>query len=165
MFYTILPLFFRFALSKGAITMADSSDHRELFSVLEELYTLLDQLAVVPPFIAVLPSSETGIHAPGDFDAEAAEAAGFSDEALKVLSSMPYLDYPLELQLGAKAVTYRGMNQSDFEDVRELIAGLDGELSPPSIIKLTDSSASMGVQYMYDAETSKLIKSTREDTT
>jgi hypothetical protein len=69
--------------------MTDSSDHRKLFSVLEELYTLLDQLAVVPPSIAILPPPETGIHAAGDFDAEAAEAAGFSDEALKVLSSMP----------------------------------------------------------------------------
>jgi hypothetical protein len=145
--------------------MTDSSDHRELFSVLKELYTLLDQLAVVPPSIAILPPPETSIHTASDFDAKAAKAAGFSDEAVTVLSSMPYLDYPLELQPSAKATIYRGMNQSDFEDVRELIAGLDGELSPPSIIKLTDSSASMGVQYMYDAETSKQIKSTREDAT
>jgi hypothetical protein len=139
------------------ITMTNSSDHRELFSVLGELYTLLDQLAAVPSSIAILPSPETGIHTASDFDADAAKAAGFSDEAVKVLSSMPYLDYPLELQSNAKAVTYSGMDQSDFEDVRELIAGLDGELAPPSIIKLTDSSASMGVQYMYDAETSKSI--------
>jgi hypothetical protein len=145
--------------------MTDSSDHRELFSVLEGLYTLLDQLAVVPPSIAILPPPETGIHTASDFDAKAAKAAGFSDEALKVLSSMPYLDYPLELQPSAKAITYRGMNQSDFEDVRELIAGLDGELSPPSIIKLTDSSASVGVQYMYDAETSTSSKLTAEDST
>jgi hypothetical protein len=121
--------------------MTDSSDHRELFSVLEGLYTLLDQLAVVSPSIAILPPPETGIHTASDFD------------------------YPLELQPSAKAITYRGMNQSDFEDVRELIAGLDGELSPPSIIKLTDSSASVGVQYMYDAETSTSSKLTAEDST
>jgi hypothetical protein len=139
------------------ISMDDSSDHRELISVLGELYTLLDQLAAVPPSIAILPPPETGIHAASDFDANAAKAAGFSDEAVKVLSSMPYLAYLLELQPNAKAVTYCGMDQSGFEDVRELIAGLDGELAPPSIIKLTDSSASMGVQYMYGAETSKSI--------
>jgi hypothetical protein len=144
--------------------MTDSSDHRELFSVLEELYTLLDQLAVVPPYIAILPSLETGIHAASDFDAEAAKAAGFSDEAVKVLSSMPYLDYPLELQPNAKAVTYCGMDQSDFKDVRELILGLDGELAPPSIIKLTDSST-MGIQYMYDAETSRSPRLSGEDST
>jgi hypothetical protein len=134
--------------------MTSSSDHHELFSVLEEFYTLLDQLAVVLPFVAILPPPETGIHAAGDFNADSARAAGFSDEAVKVLSSMPYLDYPLELQPCAIALTYYGMDQSDFEDVRELIPGLNGELAPPSIIKLTDSSASMGVQYMYDAETS-----------
>jgi hypothetical protein len=150
-------LFLRFILSKGAIAMADSPDHGEFFSVLGELYTLLDQLAVVPPSVAIFPSPDTGIHAAGDFDAEAAEAAGFNAEAVKVLSSMPYLDYPLELQPSAIAVTYYGMDQSGFEDVRELIPGLDGELAPPSIIKLTDSSASIGVQYMYDAETSTLL--------
>jgi hypothetical protein len=92
-------------MSKDAITMADSSGHRELFSVLEGFFTLLDQLAVVPPSIAILPPPETGIHAAGDFDAE----------ATKVLSSMPCLDYPLELKPNAKAVTYCGMDQSDFE--------------------------------------------------
>jgi hypothetical protein len=134
--------------------MTSSSDHHELFSVPEELYTLLDQLAVVLPFVAIFPPPETGIHAASDFNADSARDAGFSDEAVKVVSSMPYLDYPLELQPCAIAVTYYGMDQSDFEDVRKLIAGLDGELAPPSIIKLTDSLASMGVQYMYDAETS-----------
>jgi hypothetical protein len=143
--------------------MTVPSDHSELFSALEELYTLLDQLAVVLPSIAILPPPETGIHAASDLDAEAAKAAGFSDEAVKVLSSMPYLDYPLEMQPNAKAVNYCGMDQSDFEDVRELIPGLDGELAPPSIIKLTDSSASMGVQYMYDAKTSRSPKPTGED--
>jgi hypothetical protein len=143
--------------------MANSSDHHEFFSVLEELYTLLDQLAAVPPSIggvAIFPPPETGIHAASDFDPKAAKAAGFSDEAVKVLSSMPYLDYPLELQPNAIAVTYYGMDQSDFEDVRELVpGGADAELAPPSIIKLTDSLASLGVQYMYDAETSMFARS------
>jgi hypothetical protein len=140
------------------ITMPSPSPHHDLISVLTELHTLLDDLAVVLPSIAILPPPETGIHLPGDFDAQAAKSAGFSDEAVEVLSQMPFLDYPLELQPSAIAVPYWGMDQSAFEAARELVLGdLDEGLAPPSIIKLTDSSALMGVRYMYDAETSTLL--------
>jgi len=147
------------AMPDGVVTtMANPPAHHDLFSVLTELYTLLDDLAVVLPSVAILPPPQTGVHLPSDFDANAAKAAGFSDEAVEVLSSMPFLDYPLELQPSSMAVPYWGMDQSTFEDTRELIPGdLDEGLAPPSIIKLTDSSASMGVQYMYDADTSTFI--------
>jgi hypothetical protein len=150
------------AMPGGAITMPSPSPYHALNTVLTELYTLLDDLAVVLSSVAILPPPETGIHPPGDFNAQAAKAAGFSDEAVKALSSMPFLDYQLELQPSAFAVCYWGVDQSGFEDTWELVLGGEaGAFAPPGVIKLIDSSALMGVQYMYDAETSTLLFTSR----
>lgn len=60
---------------------------------------------------------------------------------------MPFLDYPFELQPSAIIVCFWGMDHSAFDGTRESVLGdLEENLAPPSIIKLTDSSALMEVQ-------------------
>lgn len=73
-------------------------DHGELISVLTELYTLLDTLSATPPMTADLPPSDTGLWPPEDFDANGAREAGFSEEAVRVLSMIPYPAYEQELK-------------------------------------------------------------------
>lgn len=109
----------------NAATMPSSDpeplDHSELISVLTELYTLLDTLSAVPGTSICLPPSDTGVHPPCDFDAEAARAAGFSDEAVRVMSLIPYAAYVHELEPSTEPMHYLG--QSDFSEDRYLING------------------------------------------
>lgn len=67
--------------------------HSEIIAVLTELYTLLDTLAAISPDLSPrFPPSDTGVHPPSIFNADGARAAGFNDEAVMVLSALPYLD-------------------------------------------------------------------------
>lgn len=77
--------------------MSGLPDHKDLICVLTELYTLLDTLAAVPRRDLKLPL-DTGIHAATEFKAEAARSVSFSAEAVKVMSSNPYLEHGLYLQ-------------------------------------------------------------------
>lgn len=69
------------------------SDHNELISTLTEFKTLLDTLAAVDPDTLCLPSAERGVHPPDVFNADAAKAAGFTAEAVLVMSALPYFNY------------------------------------------------------------------------
>ena len=62
------------------------SDHKELASVLTELYTLLEILAAIPNNVILFPPAGTGIDPANIFDANAASQVGFSDEAVHALS-------------------------------------------------------------------------------
>lgn len=73
-------------------------DHGELISVLTELYTLLDTLSATPPMTADLPPSDIGLWPPEDFDANGAPEADFSEEAVRVLSMIPYPASEQELE-------------------------------------------------------------------
>ena len=114
----------------GAITTMSSSDsdpldHSELISVLTEIYTLLDTLSATPPSSADLPPSDTGVWPPSDFDFETARAAGFSEEAVRVLSMIPYPAYPQELEPMTTALSFArvGRHVDDWHYHRVLIDG------------------------------------------
>lgn len=119
-----------FNLCRRAVIMSSSEkalpDHNKLISVLFELYTLFDTLSAVPFTSAALTAPDTGVHAPGDFDAEGACAAGFSQEVVRVLSMIPYPGYEIEIQPQTRALSYLG--RADFEKERDLIYGYIGEL-------------------------------------
>jgi hypothetical protein len=134
-------------------TMA-TSDHSELYSTLAELWTLLDDLAALPPGMVALPPTDTGIHPPSEFNADSAWTGGFTEEAVTVLASLPYLIYPLEIQSSTspRCFLHAGLDGRDFEETREMIE--DDPITGSAIV-LTESSAGTGCYYVYDTEKSK----------
>jgi hypothetical protein len=140
------------------------SRHGEIVSVLTELYSLLDTLAAVEPQLAPqFPPPDTGVHSPTAFNADAARAAGFSAEAITVLSALPYLnvgDHEMhtELQPSTYPISYLGsdLNEDDFSCRREM---LEDDLMPPSAIQLTWEEGGCGLVYIYDTKTSTVQKS------
>jgi hypothetical protein len=111
----------RYSVTTTPSSDSDALDHSELISVLTELYTLLDTLSATPPKSANLPPSDTGVWPPSDFDPEAARSAGFSEEAVRVLSMIPYPAYPQELEPMTTAVTF--LRQTIWHQHRVLIDG------------------------------------------
>jgi hypothetical protein len=132
-----------------------SSDHSELYSTLAELWTLLNNLAAVPPNVVALPPTDTGIHPLSEFNADSARAGGFTEGAVTVLASLPYMTCPLEIQpsTSLRCFLNAGLDGRDFEETREMI---DDEPIAGSMIVLTESSAGIGCYYVYDTEKSKL---------
>jgi hypothetical protein len=132
-----------------------ASDHSELFSTLAELWTLLDTLAAIPPDMVALPPTDTGIHPPSAFNADSARAGGFTEEAVTVQVSLPYMIYPLEIQPSTcpRCFLHAGFDERDFEETREMI---DDEPIAGSMIVLTESLGGIGCYYVYDTEKSKL---------
>lgn len=130
------------------------SDHTELYSTLTELWTLLDTLAAGPPNMIALPPTDTGTHPPSDFNADSARAGGFTEKAITVLTSLPYLQYSLEIQPSTCPRSFLGadLDGRDFEEKREVIEG--GPIAGSAIV-LTDSSAGIGCYYVYDTEKTK----------
>jgi hypothetical protein len=135
-------------------TTIPSSNHSELYSTLSELWTLLDTLAALPPNMVILPSTDTGCYPPSEFNAASARAGGFTEEAITVLTSLPYSQYPLEIQSSTSPRCYLGtdLDGRDFEETREMIE--DGPIAASAIV-LTESSAGIGCYYVYDTEKSR----------
>jgi hypothetical protein len=126
---TVFVLFKIFIQYRGITTMPSSHsdppdplDHGELISVLTELYTLLDTLSATPPVTAEFPPSDTGLWPPEDFDANGARDAGFSEEAVRVLSMIPYPAFEQELEPRTTACSYLG-SLPDWDRQRVLIYG------------------------------------------
>jgi hypothetical protein len=136
-------------------TAMSSSDHSELYSTLAELWTLLDTLAAVPPDMVALPSRDTGMHPPSEFNAGSARAGGFTEEAVTVLASLSYMIYPLEMQpsTSPKCFLNAGLDGRDFEETREMI---EDKPIAGSMIVLTESLGGIGCYYVYDTEKSEL---------
>lgn len=139
------------------------SRHSEIIAVLKELYNLLESLAALSPEIAVLlPPADTSVHSPNVFNFDAARAAGFNEEAVAVLSALPYLDVGehemhMELQPSTYPVSYLGieMDEGYFSSKREM---LDDELlMPESAVQLTWEEGGDGVVYIYDTGTSMFL--------
>ncbi|RMY23370.1 hypothetical protein D0867_02085 [Hortaea werneckii] len=131
--------------------------HWETIDVLTELYVLLDTLAAIPPNLLRLPPADTGTHPPDLFNAEAAGGAGFSSEAVKVLSALPYLNDIVVIAPSTVTMNYSGQNMdvSLFEDSREMM--YDGNLTPPSAIQLTGSEGGYGCIYVFDTESQNVF--------
>jgi hypothetical protein len=104
--------------------------------------------------MVALPPTDTGVHPPSEFNADSARAGGFTEEAVTVLASLPYLIYPLEIRpsTSPRCFLNAGLDGRDFEETREMIE--DGPIAG-SMIVLTESSAGIGRYYVYDTEKSK----------
>ena len=138
------------------------SDHSELFNVLTELWTLLEQLAIVKTGASLtLPPSDTGVYPASRFHADAALEAGFTAEAIFVMSALPYLHDSLP-DLGQRAIEIEGSTfplsyldlekEDHFGDLRELFADPENVM-PPSDIRLTWHDVN-GWEYIYNTEKS-----------
>lgn len=135
-------------------TAMSLSDHSELYSTLSELWTLLGTLAALPSKMVILPPADTGSHPSSEFNAASARAGGFTEEAIAVLASLPYLQYPLEIQPSTSPRCFLGadLDGRDFEETRETI---EDDPIVGSAIVLTESSAGVGCYYVYDTEKSR----------
>jgi len=139
------------------------SNHSELITVLTELYTLFDDLAAIEPNILRLPPSDTSVHPASLFDADGATAAGFTPEAVLVISALPYLhdgdssmgDDTIEMLGSTYPLNYLGLNEGGFELARDLPNDVCGDgdekVILPSAFRLTWQHA-YGWEYIYDVE-------------
>jgi hypothetical protein len=140
------------------------TNHSEIIAVMTELWNLLDTLAIVKPGASLQrPPSDTGIHRAARFHANAALAAGFNPEAVKVMSALPYL-HDSHPDMGQRAVqicgstfplSYLDFDEEQFGDQREIYADPDN-LMLPSAIRLTWQNVN-GWEYIYDTEKSTIL--------
>ena len=140
------------------------SNHSELITVMAELWELVDTLAIVKPGASLRrPPSDTGIHRAGSFDVDAALAAGFTPDAVTVISALPYL-HDSRPDMGQRAVeicgstfplSYLDFDEDQFAEQREIFA--DPEiLILPSAFRLTWQDVN-GWEYIYDTEKSIIL--------
>ena len=130
LFFVTFFVLFKVFIENADITTMQSSDpeppgpldHSELISVLTELYTLLDTVSATPPVTAEFPPSDTGIWPLEDFNANSTREAGFSDEAVRVLSIIPNPAFEQELEPKTTACSYLG-GLPDWGRQRDLIYG------------------------------------------
>ena len=137
------------------------SNHSELIFVVTELWELLEMLAILKPGASLRrPPSDAGVHTADSFNADAALAAGFTSEAVKVMSALPYL-HDSNPDMGQRAVEIRGstfplsyldFDEEQFGDQREIFADPDNLLFP-SDFRLTWHNVE-GWEYIYDTEKS-----------
>lgn len=140
--------------------MADNTHHGELIDVLRELYTLLSRLGAIPFEMIQLPDPTTGVHPEGSINTEAADAAGYAPETIRLMTMLPYLavdhrhEMFFELLPSTFPITYIGadLDEGHFRDRRELLN--DAEM-PPSAMRLTRSEI-YGTEFIYDTATSRL---------
>lgn len=140
------------------------SNHSELITVMAELWDLVDTLAIVKSGASLRrPPSDTGIHRAGSFDVDAALAAGFTLDAVTVMSALPYL-HDSRPDMGQRAVeicgstfslSYLDFDEDQFAEQREIFA--DPEvLILPSAFRLTWQDVN-GWEYIYDTEKSIIL--------
>lgn len=140
------------------------SKHNELVAVMTELWELLDLLAIVKPGASLQqPPSDTGVYHADRFNVDAAFAAGFTPEAVKVMSALPYL-HDSEPDMGQPAVeicgstfplSYLDFDEEQFADQREIFADPDN-LILSSSFRLTWQDVN-GWEYIYDTEKSIIL--------
>lgn len=159
--YTVPAEFFNFLSSTDVPSNMQLAKHNELIAVMTELWELLDLLATVKPGASLQrSSSDTGVHHADRFNVDAALAAGFTHEAAKVMSALPYL-HDSQPDMGQRAVeicgstfplSYLDFDEEQFADQREIFADPDN-LILPSAFRLTWQDVN-GWEYIYDAEKS-----------
>jgi hypothetical protein len=139
------------------------STHSDLIAVMAELWTLLDTLAIIKSGASLqLPPSDTGVHPASTFSIDAALAAGFTPEAVTVMSALPYL-HDSQPEWGQRAVDFGGstfplsylhFEEDDFDHMREIYDGAE-EMLRPSDFRLMWQNI-YGHEYIYDTEKSLL---------
>jgi hypothetical protein len=143
-------------LYKSMTTRKD--DHSELVEVLTELLVLLDMLVAIEPRTLLYPQPDTGVHVPGTINTTAASIAGYSTQAITLMSSLPYLqDYDFQIGHSTHLVDYAYYTEDGFTDQR-IVYGEDGEeFMHPSAVQLTSGESIYGLRRIYDVDKSKTI--------
>lgn len=144
-------------LWQGSTVSMALSDHSELIATVTELKVLLDTLAGIDPDTLCLPPRDTGVHPSDIFNADAATAAGFTSEAVLVLSAIPYFTCGARFGHSVTEKIYigSGCDQNSFKGCREVF-GRD-VMMPPEVVPLTDSDGGYGIIYIYDTKKSKMM--------
>jgi hypothetical protein len=123
-------------------------------SVLTQLYTLLDTLAAVPPYVVRLPLADTRTYPVSMFVSDAASAGGYSLVAVKGFSALLYVLCGALTQPSTFTRYYPGQDRDErnSEENRKII--IDRNIVPPSVIQLTNSDGGYGWIYVYDVQKS-----------
>ncbi|KAJ6783552.1 hypothetical protein PWT90_07706 [Aphanocladium album] len=126
--------------------------HRELFSVLVELYNLQVQLGNIAPSALIIPTDAV-------FNRDAALQAGYTEEAVKVMSNLPYLSSEEDGFEVFPSTFVERYAEEPNEDVYayQVLRALDNEpfegvYIPPSYIRLTRQNT-CGSVFLYDTDT------------
>lgn len=134
--------------------MSSSSPHSELIESLDEFYTLLFELGAMTRDYLRRPDPATGRH-PGDaLNADAARAAGYSEDAVCLLYQLPYIgtsfsEYQIDILYDSVPVDYLAVkDEVQFEDLREMY---DDEMLPSSTVRLTRTCV-YGTNLVYDVD-------------
>ncbi|KAI0203377.1 hypothetical protein F4808DRAFT_418502 [Astrocystis sublimbata] len=136
--------------------MADiATEHGDLITTLRSFYILLADLGITSTEHIILPNPQTGTHSEHVFNAAAAREAGYTPDAVAVLSALPYLDtdvYDMSFELlpSTYPSTYLGDDADEgyFRDAREMLNEVQ---MPPTAIRLTRSEI-YGTVFIYDVE-------------
>jgi hypothetical protein len=137
------------------------SSHSELIAVMRELWTLLDTLAIVKHGASLqIPPPDTGVHPASIFCVDAALAAGFTLEAVTVMSALPYLhdsqpdsgQRAVELSGSTFPLSYLHSDEEDFNSMREIYGDAEEMLLPADFRLMWQNI--YGTEYIYDTEKS-----------
>lgn len=142
------------SLYKSMKTRRD--DHSELVEVLTKLLGLLDDLVAIEPNTVLYPEPDTDLHVPGIINATAASVAGYSTQAITLMSSLPYLQHS-DFQMGPSThmVAYANQDEGGFEEERTMYVESGEEFMSPSAVQLTSGESIYGLLRIYDTDESK----------
>jgi hypothetical protein len=136
--------------------MTRGDDHSELVEVLTELLGLLEDLVAIEPNALLYPQPDTGLHVPGTINATAASVAGYSTQAITLMSSLPYLQHG-DFQVGPSThmVAYADQDEGSFEEERIMYVESGEEFMSPSAVQLTSGESIYGLWRIYNTDKSK----------
>lgn len=124
--------------------------------MLTELLGLLDALVAIEPNGLLYPDLDTGVHTPGKINATAATIAGYSTQAITLMSSLPYLqDHEFQGGPSTHMVAYAYQDEGGFEDERIMYVESGKEYMSPSAVQLTSGENMYGLWRFYDTNQSK----------
>jgi hypothetical protein len=134
--------------------------HGEMIAVLTELLGLLDTLEAFNPSSLSYPSPDTGLHPPGFINTTAAIAAGYSDETIRLMHSVPYLhDGDFQAEPHTRMLDYTEMDEDSFMAERIMLDYNDNPkyIMPASAVLIThgETRSQYGIWRIYDTEKSE----------
>jgi hypothetical protein len=136
--------------------------HDEIIAVLTELLGLLDTLEALNSSSLSYPSPDTGLHPPGSINTTAASVAGYSEEAIRLMYSIPYLhDGRFQAQPHTRMLDYTEMDEEAFMSERIMLDYDENPkyVMPGSAVQIThgETRSQYGVWRIYDTEKSESL--------
>jgi hypothetical protein len=133
-----------------------------MIAVLTELLGLLDTLEAFNSSSLSYPSPNTGLHPPESINTTAARAAGYSEEAITLMYSIPYLhDGKFQAEPHTRMLDYTEMDEEAFTAERMMLDYHDNPkyIMPASAIQIThgEMQSQYGFWRIYDTEKSESL--------